>query len=310
MAAQRFPSCADVDVAVSHLPLHALLFFVVAMTSESIPLNANAVTDLQRQRSRVSAGVEGMRRVPAPIAGQQDTHGMHPTDFEALHSYLDSAQVCDLARLHDPFPDALRRQRTSQPLIHTQYLPPSSLHKSKRLFRIQCCHRRRCELEDSLARSPLFPCSPLHAPRARLRAHICISNSDIAKTLDICASPTTFGGLAERWRFSHMLCWFGQPVLSPSTRTVLIPHRHRQPLSLEELGAIGGDACLRAPSSEAYMRTFTPYAASEPPRKGPTLAPAWESPRSNGLRLFLGPPQTSYYSSYVHLASLIVISYR
>ena len=101
---------------MSHLPLHALLSLDVAMTSESIPLNANAVTGLHRQRSRVSAGVEGMRRcrVLSPITGQQDTHGMHPTDPEALTSYLDSAQVCDLARLHGPFPDALSRQRTLQ----------------------------------------------------------------------------------------------------------------------------------------------------------------------------------------------------
>ena len=97
-----------------HLPLHALLSLDVAMTSESIPLNAKAVTGLHRQRSRVSAGVEGMRRVPALIAGQQDTYGVHTKDPEALTGHYDSAQVCDYNRLQRPFANAPSRHRTSQ----------------------------------------------------------------------------------------------------------------------------------------------------------------------------------------------------
>ena len=44
-------------------------------------------------------------RGPAPIAGQQVTRGVYPTDAEALPGRPHSAQVCDLTRLHGPFAD-------------------------------------------------------------------------------------------------------------------------------------------------------------------------------------------------------------
>ncbi|KAL1690705.1 hypothetical protein GGG16DRAFT_113875 [Schizophyllum commune] len=79
-----------VDVAVSHLPLHALLPSAAPEASDMTSLDTNDVG--VNDRSCPLAFKAASCRGPAPIAGQQVTRGVYPTDAEALTGRPHSAQ--------------------------------------------------------------------------------------------------------------------------------------------------------------------------------------------------------------------------